>query len=106
MDHLTRTIGGGEQRLAVLDRQRRGAADEIEPGVAHQRARKQLRLGENLEAVADAEHRDAARRGIGDRAASRRSEEHTPELQSLMRISYAVFCLKKTKSTTPTKKLA
>src|SRR3546814_6476938 len=33
-----------------------------------------------------------------------RSEEHTPELQSLMRISYAVFCLKKKhkkKSATP-----
>src|SRR3546814_9176461 len=30
----------------------------------------------------------------------RRSEEHTSELQSLMRISYAVFCLKK--KTTPT----
>src|SRR3546814_8889282 len=30
-----------------------------------------------------------------------RSEEHTSELQSLMRISYAVFCLKK-KTTTPT----
>src|SRR3546814_1770459 len=28
-----------------------------------------------------------------------RSEEHTSELQSLMRISYAVFCLKKKKST-------
>src|SRR3546814_5066188 len=28
-------------------------------------------------------------------AADRRSEEHTSELQSLMRISYAVFCLKK-----------
>src|SRR3546814_7444884 len=28
-----------------------------------------------------------------------RSEEHTSELQSLMRISYAVFCLKKTKKT-------
>src|SRR3546814_6125835 len=28
-------------------------------------------------------------------AASERSEEHTSELQSLMRISYAVFCLKK-----------
>src|SRR3546814_10558003 len=28
-----------------------------------------------------------------------RSEEHTSELQSLMRISYAVFCLKKQKST-------
>src|SRR3546814_5577206 len=30
--------------------------------------------------------------------AFRRSEEHTSELQSLMRISYAVFCLKKKKS--------
>src|SRR3546814_6475904 len=30
--------------------------------------------------------------GVGER-----SEEHTSELQSLMRISYAVFCLKKTK---------
>src|SRR3546814_1661384 len=29
--------------------------------------------------------------------ATRRSEEHTSELQSLMRISYAVFCLKKKK---------
>src|SRR3546814_9586911 len=29
----------------------------------------------------------------------RRSEEHTSELQSLMRISYAVFCLKKKKTT-------
>src|SRR3546814_2910248 len=29
------------------------------------------------------------------RADTRRSEEHTSELQSLMRISYAVFCLKK-----------
>src|SRR3546814_17405507 len=29
--------------------------------------------------------------------AERRSEEHTSELQSLMRISYAVFCLKKQK---------
>src|SRR3546814_6185773 len=29
--------------------------------------------------------------------AARRSEEHTSELQSLMRISYAVFCLKKKK---------
>src|SRR3546814_6340509 len=30
-------------------------------------------------------------------ASFRRSEEHTSELQSLMRISYAVFCLKKKK---------
>src|SRR3546814_3614054 len=32
------------------------------------------------------------------RAWRRRSEEHTSELQSLMRISYAVFCLKKKKN--------
>src|SRR3546814_9500726 len=31
---------------------------------------------------------------IGTRQMERRSEEHTSELQSLMRISYAVFCLK------------
>src|SRR3546814_5582471 len=32
------------------------------------------------------------------RAAAARSEEHTSELHSLMRISYAVFCLKKKKT--------
>src|SRR3546814_1761222 len=32
-----------------------------------------------------------------------RSEEHTSELQSLMRISYAVFCLKKTQQNTTTR---
>src|SRR3546814_6664391 len=31
----------------------------------------------------------------GQRSTRERSEEHTSELQSLMRISYAVFCLKK-----------
>src|SRR3546814_7713154 len=36
---------------------------------------------------------DQSRRGL----AEPRSEEHTSELQSLMRISYAVFCLKKKK---------
>src|SRR3546814_2268014 len=48
-----------------------------------------------------------ARPHVGDRAPHRRlparqrvprSEEHTSELQSLMRISYAVFCLKKKKT--------
>src|SRR3546814_10908285 len=33
------------------------------------------------------------------RGGCRRSEEHTSELQSLMRTSYAVFCLKKTNKT-------
>src|SRR3546814_6656351 len=35
-----------------------------------------------------------------DHKTPRRSEEHTSELQSLMRISYAVFCLKTKKKTT------
>src|SRR3546814_6006138 len=41
--------------------------------------------------------RPAGHRGPGRRTPGgvRRSEEHTSELQSLMRISYAVFCLKK-----------
>src|SRR3546814_9276648 len=43
-------------------------------------------------AVADGQHI----RAVGDEAlGQKRSEEHTSELQSLMRISYAVFCLKK-----------
>src|SRR3546814_5210149 len=63
-------------------------------------------------AVLGRQHRHAAARliAIGDRPAAPigldrhplgpqreqlRSEEHTSELQSLMRISYAVFCLKK-----------
>src|SRR3546814_1654817 len=36
----------------------------------------------------------------GQGGVTHRSEEHTSELQSLMRISYAVFCLKKKKQTT------
>src|SRR3546814_2703739 len=37
---------------------------------------------------------------LDDMKAGLRSEEHTSELQSLMRISYAVFCLKKKQKTT------
>src|SRR3546814_5375217 len=39
------------------------------------------------------------------RTTGRRSEEHTSELQSLMRISYAVFCLKKKHRTTHEKQM-
>src|SRR3546814_4110883 len=38
----------------------------------------------------------------GDHAQQTRSEEHTSELQSLMRISYAVFCLKQKNTVTHT----
>src|SRR3546814_3970944 len=58
-----------------------------------------LCLGKPLE---DAPNRRVAL-GPGERTEEMRSEEHTSELQSLMRISSAVFCLtKKTKSKTNT----
>src|SRR3546814_400714 len=42
-----------------------------------------------------AENQVSIRVRLPEEAESQRSEEHTSELQSLMRISYAVFCLKK-----------
>src|SRR3546814_6741158 len=47
-------------------------------------------VGKALRSLAEQVHRDRP-------ALRLRSEEHTSELQSLMRISYAVFCLKKKK---------
>src|SRR3546814_2197637 len=49
----------------------------------------------------DADHCIAMAGQVGSQVKMRvgRSEEHTSELQSLMRISYAVFCLKKKKTT-------
>src|SRR3546814_3781906 len=62
---------------------------------SRQRTEVPLRLGS---AVAD-RNRKRIRRKISA-GLHARSEEHTSELQSLMRISYAVFCLKKKKKTT------
>src|SRR3546814_6197670 len=56
------------------------------------------RPGSRLRRHAGAAQRRIARR-LGTRRADR-SEEHTSELQSLMRLSYAVFCLKKKKKKT------
>src|SRR3546814_8718391 len=50
------------------------------------------------EAVAKMTGQTAAVLGLAERGLIRRSEEHTSELQSLMRSSYAVFCLKKKKN--------
>src|SRR3546814_6082341 len=54
--------------------------------------RQVVKTDESVAVVAD--HMGAAKKGL-EAAAIRRSEEHTSELQSLMRISYAVFGLKK-----------
>src|SRR3546814_10021523 len=47
---------------------------------------------------------DGDQRTVSEMDALVRSEEHTSELQSLMRISYAVFCLKKQTITTQKQK--
>src|SRR3546814_7661343 len=52
--------------------------------------------------TADQHRRDQRRYPRAYARTLRRSEEHTSELQSLMRISYAVFCLKKQKQHTTT----
>src|SRR3546814_1421641 len=54
--------------------------DELYRAASDRRARRQLSLPQQFQLLDDD-----------------RSEEHTSELQSLMRISYAVFCLKKKK---------
>src|SRR3546814_1762242 len=57
--------------------------------------------GETRRARRIAEQRATAS-GTADDAHRTRSEEHTSELQSLMRTSYAVFCLKKKTTDSPT----
>src|SRR3546814_2773868 len=54
---------------------------------------------EHRHRIAEQVRRDR-RRAIGRELEIIRSEEHTSELQSLIRISYAVFCLKKKKHNT------
>src|SRR3546814_7890840 len=69
---LHRTIGIGDDRVRGVDRREAAAfVDQVSPA----------------EVVVDEVG--------GVEQVVRRSEEHTSELQSLMRISYAVFCLKK-----------
>src|SRR3546814_8409678 len=68
-----RQIAAGEQRQQPQSHQQRLASRRRQPR----------------------EHRPARR---GEVQFAKRSEEHTSELQSLMRISYAVFCLKKKKT--------
>src|SRR3546814_17787707 len=57
-----------------------------------------LSEAEHCQCIGDLLERDLEAGQLGNDLAIR-SEEHTSELQSLMRISYAVFCLKKKKAT-------
>src|SRR3546814_4011736 len=78
-------LRAGEEPGAVLQQQREGQreAGGDQPGQGHGRHHADgASMAGDGEGCADAE--------------GARSEEHTSELQSLMRISYAVFCWKKT----------
>src|SRR3546814_3865115 len=73
---LQSSVGKMNDLLARLAQHNKGKPDERVP----------VALGALLEAV------------VNEKKLSHRSEEHTSELQSLMRNSYAVFCLKKKKT--------
>src|SRR3546814_8082657 len=76
------------KRLAISDRARREAlaTDQFVAGVEEEHVKVLVNLVRQFEPQMSDQVRP-----IGED----RSEEHTSELQSLMRISYAVFCLKK-----------
>src|SRR3546814_1492570 len=82
---------GSDYGAAILDHQARHQDD------------RDARMGQNASRSANLGHGRVRPQAAGDvayriqaaRCKRARSEEHTSELQSLMRISYAVFCLKK-----------
>src|SRR3546814_10321908 len=79
-------VGTGDHDLGLG----RGADRDPVRGLEQHRVRKAQRQVQVL-----ALHRGAVTDADQLELALERSEEHTSELQSLMRISYAVFCLKK-----------
>src|SRR3546814_10166917 len=87
--HAVEPVGKGDHQFAARDlaRQLDRRLDRIGPG----------RAGEHRAIVESARLQDQRLVGFEERRL--RSEEHTSELQSLMRISYAVFCLKKKNNT-------
>src|SRR3546814_1903499 len=89
-------VGGDLDPIEVRDAWRRWAdPDQVQVVGVHR----------GCQAVGEGQQQASRRGRIAHDGGRRRSEEHTSELQSLMRISYAVFCLKKKKKHTldPTK---
>src|SRR3546814_7178099 len=82
------------QAARPLRRDRRAQDGLARPEPRRRRLRNHRRT--EVEGPPDQHHRQ---REVQRRRSQGRSEEHTSELQSLMRISYAVFCLKKKKPT-------
>src|SRR3546814_1154071 len=77
----------------------RPVTDEGDYQIKLRKMREFLEVGDKLKVNIRFRGREMSHQELGREMAARieRSEEHTSELQSLMRISYAVFCLKKKK---------
>src|SRR3546814_3926664 len=88
--------------VVIVDTDLEHRADRVFDDPRHRSERRRLPLRADQRDVAAELHAErlGEPRADGDGAAARRSEEHTSELQSLMRISYAVFCLNKNKHKT------
>src|SRR3546814_951334 len=84
-----RHVDGGETDPLARQLALCAAAERVQRGLRRHVRREPRRVGQHADR-ADVD--DVALAPMG------RSEEHTSELQSLMRNSYAVYCLKKTKS--------
>src|SRR3546814_8214034 len=84
-------------RKAATHRSQRSVGVEASSALSLELAA--CRSGDETEDDRDDERQQAEKPGsrAADQQTALRSEEHTSELQSLMRISYAVFCMKKKK---------
>src|SRR3546814_2406982 len=91
-----RTVAGGEHEAVAVGPQRIGGVVLQESLPQHVGHRRRAERQAGMAAVGLLHHVDGKEAKRVD-AALVRSEEHTSELQSLMRISYAVSCLKKKK---------
>src|SRR3546814_7354479 len=90
--------GGAAYYAYLVERQ---TTTEMSPEEIHQLGLNEVaRIKQGMEAI---KVRAVPRHCAAPPSTVARSEEHTSELQSLMRISYAVFCLKKNKTHTQNK---
>src|SRR3546814_6915057 len=88
LDEAQRLREEAQKALAEYKRKQRDAAKEAEDLLANAKHEAELLRRQAAEDLKET---------LARREKAARSEEHTSELQSLMRISYAVFCLKKKK---------
>src|SRR3546814_8710659 len=97
LDEAQRLREEAQKALAEYKRKQRDAAKEAEDLLANAKHEAELLRRQAAEDLKEtlARREKAAIEKIAQAETQARSEEHTSELQSLMRISYAVFCLKK-----------